>query len=480
MHKLLEQSCKIKFLILFLSCLILFSSCKSDMQNSSVESYRDLAEIKNEGKLRALTTYRNTSYFLYRGEPMGFEYELLKRFAEYLGVELEIHIAHDIDSLLYRLNSDDIDIVAHGLTITSARNKKVSFTDYLYLTNQVLVQRQPDNWRKMKWSKLQSFLIHDAIELIGDTVSVRKNSSYYHRLINLSTEIGGKIFIDPLPGELSTDEIIEMVVEKKIKYTVADKNIASINKSYFPILNIDVPISFSQRIAWAVKTNSTELTKAANEWLKEIKEDVDYYVIYNKYFNSPRSFRKRVKSEFLSLNNNKISKYDELIKTYSKNINWDWRLVASLIYQESRFKSRATSWAKAKGLMQLMPATAKELGIKNRNVPEDNIRGGTIYLKYLWDIFDEVNDSLQRIKITMAAYNCGFNHIIDAQKLAEKNGLDKLIWDDNVEEMILGLSYPKYYNDPLVKYGYVKGIEPYTYVKQIFERYEHYKKFITE
>jgi membrane-bound lytic murein transglycosylase F len=450
------------------------------MQNSSVESYRDLAEIKNEGKLRALTTYRNTSYFLYRGEPMGFEYELLKRFAEYLGVELEIHIAHDIDSLLYRLNSDDIDIVAHGLTITSARNKKVSFTDYLYLTNQVLVQRQPDNWRKMKWSKLQSFLIHDAIELIGDTVSVRKNSSYYHRLINLSTEIGGKIFIDPLPGELSTDEIIEMVVEKKIKYTVADKNIASINKSYFPILNIDVPISFSQRIAWAVKTNSTELTKAANEWLKEIKEDVDYYVIYNKYFNSPRSFRKRVKSEFLSLNNNKISKYDELIKTYSKNINWDWRLVASLIYQESRFKSRATSWAKAKGLMQLMPATAKELGIKNRNVPEDNIRGGTIYLKYLWDIFDEVNDSLQRIKITMAAYNCGFNHIIDAQKLAEKNGLDKLIWDDNVEEMILGLSYPKYYNDPLVKYGYVKGIEPYTYVKQIFERYEHYKKFITE
>jgi membrane-bound lytic murein transglycosylase F len=273
-------------------------SCQSDNETSAYPTstvYRDLDEIKKEGVLRVLTTYSSTSYFLYRGKPMGFEYELLERFADYLDVELEIHIAHDIDSLFNQLNYSDIDLVAHGLTITSERKKEVTFTDYLYYTNQVLVQRQPDDWRTMKWSKLQSRLIHDAIELIGDTVSVRKNSAYLHRLKNLSREIGGTIFIDTLEGNLSTDEIIEMVVDKKIKYTVADKNIASINKSYYPILNIKVPISFSQRIAWAVNSNSKNLLKAANSWLKIIKDDVDYYVIYNKYFKNSRSIRKRIR-----------------------------------------------------------------------------------------------------------------------------------------------------------------------------------------
>ncbi|MBL1215681.1 MAG: membrane-bound lytic murein transglycosylase MltF [Ignavibacteriae bacterium] len=467
-------------LFLILSILIL-SSCQSDHPKSKEQKpkvSRDLEEIKKEGVLRVSTTYSSTSYFLYRGEPMGFEYELLERFAEYLGVELEINIAQDIDSLIYNLNYSDIDLVAHGLTITSERKKRAAFTDYLYYTNQVLVQRQPDDWRTMKWSTLQRHLIHDAIELIGDTVSVRKNSAYLHRLKNLSREIGGTIFIDTLEGNFSTDEIIEMVVDKKIKYTVADKNIASINKAYYPILNIKVPISFSQRIAWAVSSNSNNLLKAANDWLKEAKNEVDYFVIYNKYFKNSRSIRKRVKSDFFSLNKNQISKYDKLIKKHAAKINWDWRLLASLIYQESRFKPKAASWAKAKGLMQIMPATAKELGVTDRTDPEQSIRGGTEYLKILWNRFDEIQDSLQRIKFTMASYNCGINHVIDAQKLAEKHGNEKFTWDDNVDKMLLNLSYPKYFNDPVVKYGYVKGAEPYTYVEQIFERYEHYKKFI--
>jgi membrane-bound lytic murein transglycosylase F len=149
-----------------------------------------------------------------------------------------------------------------------------------------------------------------------------------------------------------------------------------------------------------------------------------------------------------------------------------------LIYQESRFKPKATSWAKAKGLMQIMPETAKELGVTDRRDPKQSIRGGTEYLKILWNRFDEILDSLQRMKFTMASYNCGINHVLDAQKLAEQYGKNKFIWDDNVDEMLLNLSYPKFFNDPVVKYGYVKGMEPYTYVEQIFERYEHYKKFI--
>jgi membrane-bound lytic murein transglycosylase F len=437
-----------------------------------------LKKIKREGKLRALTTYSGTSYFLYRGQPMGFEYELLKRFADHLGVELEIVVSQNIDSLLTELNSGEIDLVAHGITITSDRKAEVNFTDYLYLTHQVLVQRKPENWRRMSWSAVEKELVHDAIELIGDTVSVRENSSYFRRLKNLSREIGGEIHIDTLPGNLSTDRIIKMVVDGDIKYTVADDNIASINASYYHILDIDVPISFSQRVAWAVATGSNELLDEINSWLSEMKDEVDYYVIYNKYFKNRRNFRQRVQSDFYSLTNNSISEYDELIKEYSDSIGWDWRLVASQIYQESRFEPRASSWAGAGGLMQIMPAMAEDLGVSDRSNPEQNIRGGTKFLKRLWDNFEEVEDSVQRIKFTLASYNCGYYHVLDARKLAEMNNLDPNRWDDNVEEMILELSYPDNYNLPEIKYGYVRGIEPYTYVEQIFERFDHYRQFI--
>ena len=439
---------------------------------------KTLQKIKKEGKLTALTTYSGTSYFLYRGQPMGFEYELLDRFADHLGVELDIVVSQNIDNLLDELNGDSIDLVAHGITITSDRRETVHFTDYLYLTHQVLVQRKPKNWRRMSWSAVEKELIHDAIELIGDTVSVRKNSSYMDRIQNLSEEIGGEIFIDTLPGHLSTDRIIKMVVDGVIKYTVADNNIASINASYYHSLDIDVPISFSQRVAWAVSPNSPELLAAVNNWLNEMKDNVDYYVIYNKYFKNRRNFRQRIQSDFYSLTNNSISRYDEIIKKYADSINWDWRLLASQIYQESGFDPTASSWAGAGGLMQIMPSMAEDLGVENRSNPEQSIRGGTKFLDRLWNNFEEVEDSVQRIKFTLASYNCGYYHVLDAQKLAEMNDLDKYRWDDNVAEMVLELSYPDNYNKPGIKYGYVRGIEPYTYVEQIFERYDHYRQFI--
>src|SRR6056297_1876385 len=199
-----------KYSTFFLIILtILISGCQKNGRKekshskTSTSKTVSLEEIRKEGKLRVLTIYSGTSYFLYRGQPMGFEYELLKRFADHLGVELDIEIAQNIDHLLTGLEKDAIDLVAYGITVTSDRKEKVNFTDYLHLTHQVLVQKKPDNWRKMKWSEIESALIHDAIELIGDTVSVRKNSSYHKRLVNLSKEIGGEIVIDTLSGNLS-------------------------------------------------------------------------------------------------------------------------------------------------------------------------------------------------------------------------------------------------------------------------------------
>jgi membrane-bound lytic murein transglycosylase F len=364
------------------------------------------------------------------------------------------------------------------MTITKSRKKQVSFTEHHYLTHQTLVQRKPENWREMKLHEIDEMLVKDPVELIGDTVSVRHKSSYYQRLLNLSAEIGGIIHIDTLPGNLATDDIIKKVVDGEIRYTVADHNIAAINKAYYPILDINTEISFSQRIAWAVRKNAPELLKNMNEWIQGFKKETDYYVIYNKYFKNSRKVRTRAKSEYFSKNTGKISKYDEIIKKYADGLGWDWRLLSALIYQESRFKPNAKSWAGARGLMQLTRSTAEAMGVKKINDPEDNIKGGTKYLEKLMDYWSEVPDSVQRIKFALASYNCGYNHVKDATRLAKKDNTEHNVWDGHVEEYILRLTYPEYYNDEVVEYGFVRGQEPYNYVREIFGRYEQYKQFI--
>ncbi|MFW5850648.1 MAG: transglycosylase SLT domain-containing protein [Bacteroidota bacterium] len=482
-HKTPSLLIRISFFILL--CISISCSQKSSNDNALTKEseqqdifHRDLDEIREDGKLRALIIYSSTSYFLYRGRAMGYEYEQLKRLAKSLNLELELYVAENIDSLFSELKKGTADIVAHGLTITRERKKNVQFTDYLYLTRQVLVQKKPDNWRHLTWSSLQRALIKDPLELINDTISVRENTSYFERIGNLSKEIGGPIYIDTIRGNISTDKIINQVVQGTIKYTIADEYIAKINASYYPILDVSVPVSFSQRIAWAVRPNSPQLLEAVNTWIQKERKEVDYHVIYNKYFENKRNFKQRVKSDFYSLNKNQISKYDDIIKKHAQRIGWDWRLLTSLIYQESRFEPAAASWAGAKGLMQLMPETAKELGVLNIFDIAQNIQGGTNYLQQIYNKFDEVKDSIQRIKLTMASYNCGYYHVLDAQNLAERKGYDKHTWDGNVEEMILDLSYPENYKNEVVKYGYVRGIEPFTYVKQIFQRYKHYTNFI--
>lgn len=439
---------------------------------------KDLQEIKKDGVLRAIVVYSGTSYFLYRGEPMGYEYELLQRLAKHLDLELELVIAHDLNDIINLLNEGKGDLIAHGLTITQERKQAIDFTDYVYLTHQVLVQRKPDNWRKMKLHEIQREIISDPIQLIGDTISLRINSSYFQRLQNLEEEIGGKIFVDTIPGTVPTVKIIEKVVSKEIKYTMADNNIAEINSSYYPILDVSTKMSFAQRIAWGVRKNSPELKKALNNWIRSMRKEVDYYVIYNKYFKNRGSYRRRIESEFYSKNTGNISQYDPLIKKYASEIGWDWRFVSSIIYQESQFKPDEKSWAGARGLMQLMPSTARELGVSDLTSPEENIRAGTQYLKQLWHRWEEIPDSSTRMKFTLASYNCGYSHVKDAQRLAEKYDHNPEKWDQHVAKYLLKLSYSDYYSDEVVRYGYVRGIEPVNYVKQILNRYLHYKELI--
>jgi len=477
--------------VFLIAVFIILSSCSKgsrdpqngDFSNNKQEDLpykisKDLETIKEDGVLHAITIYNSTSYFLYKGMPMGFEYELLSRLAKDLELELKITVAEDINDLFDMLNNGDGDLIAFGLTITEPRKKLVSFTKYHYVTHQALVQKMPNNWRSLPGYKIDRQLISNTLELMNDTVWVRENSSYAERLENLQNEMGSEIPIEYIDGNITTDEIIKMVVDGEIERTVADYNIASINKTFYPELDINTRISFAQRIAWAVRQNSPSLLKAINKWIEKEKKKDAYYVIYNKYFKNKKSYRGRIQSDFYSKNGNKISKYDEIVKNNILELGWDWRLLCSQIYQESRFDPRSKSWVGASGLIQLMPETAKEVGVSNIFDPQQNIRGGIKYLNRLRNRFVSVEDSIQKIKFTLAAFNCGSGHVLDAMRLAEKHGKNPNIWDDNVENYILKLSEKKYYLDDVVRHGYVRGSEPYNYVRDIFLRYEHYKQFI--
>lgn len=473
----------------FLLSLSLFA-CNSDNCNcENQESYTidpdeiaqiDLTDIKEKGVLKALTTYSSTSYFIYRGQPMGYEYELLERLADYLEVELELVVADDLDSMFHQLNNGEVDIIAHGLTITNERKQWVDFTHPHITTRQVLVQRKPENWRQMTRGQIEDSLIKNPSQLIGKDVYVRNNTSYHKRLVNLSDEIGGDIVIQEVPGYLTTEELIKKVAYGEYDYTVADQNIANINKTYYPQLDINTSVSFPTRIAWAVRKSSPDLLVEVNKWIEKMKKKPDYYVIYNKYFKNQKGFQKRIKSEFYSLTGGKISQYDELIQGYAGELNWDWRLLASQIYQESRFRPNAQSWAGARGLMQVMPATARQFGIAGLYDPTNSMEAGTAYLEYLQEYWQSIPDSTERIKFILASYNAGPGHVEDARRLADKYGKNPYLWDKNVAEYLLLKSKPLYYNDPVVYYGYCRGSEPYNYVKDIMKRYDHYSRFIEE
>ncbi|TDI69238.1 MAG: transporter substrate-binding domain-containing protein [Bacteroidetes bacterium] len=439
----------------------------------------DLDKIKERGSLIAIVDNSTTSYFIYKGQPMGYEYELLSLLGEDLGVELQLVITTDIDDAFAKLNGGEGDIVAYNLTVTKERVKRIAFTDHLTLSRQVLIQKKPDNWRQMKLHEIEKQMIRDQLELIGQEIHVRKSSSFVSRLQNLSEEMGGNVIIVEEPGNVEVENLIHRVAVGDIKYTVADENVAKLNATYHKNLDIKTPISFSQRIAWGVRQNSVQLLQATNTWLAQMKKEVPFYTIYDRYFKSSKASLRRVHSDYSTLVGHQLSPYDSLIKKGALELGWDWELLAALIFQESKFDPKADSWVGAKGLMQLMPATAKQFGATDPEDPQQAITSGVNYLKWLDEFWQpKVPDDEERIKFILGSYNVGQGHVLDAQKLSTKYGKDSTIWDYNVAFYLLKKSEPEFYNDPVVSAGYCRGREPVHYVEEILYRSEQYQQLM--
>lgn len=469
------------------------NTTKNNSQNAdSLYITIDIPQILARKKLVALTDNSSTSYFIYKGEPMGYEYEMLRSFAKSLKVDLQIIVAKDINEIFDLLQKGEVDIVSANLTVTEERMRKVNFTEPLIYTRQVLVQPKPKGWQNMSAEKLNKHLVRSTIDLSGKSIYVRKESSFYSRLVNLQDEIASKINIIEVPGEVTTEGLIAMVANGKIPYTISDENVAMVNQTYYSQLDIKTAVSFPQKIAWAVNKNSPLLLEKLNNWISDQKNTTEYAVLYNKYFKNPKGAGQRNDSEFSSLGGNKISPYDDMIIAYSREIGWDWRLLASMIYQESRFDPNAESWAGACGLMQMIPSTAIQYGLDTcGGTAIESIDAGTRHIISLDQYWTKIiSDKNERIKFVLASYNVGLGHVIDARNLCKKyahlpvratdgnneggQGHRPDIWYNNVEKYILLKSHPKYYNDPVVRCGYCRGQEPYNYVREIISRYEHY------
>jgi membrane-bound lytic murein transglycosylase F len=456
---------------------------------------RDFAEIKERGQLIVLAPYNSTTYFLYRGEPLGYEYELLQTFAKEHGVALKVIVATDRKSFYPMLNAGDGDIVAARLIPTEEDKQNVAFTRELYRTEPALVQQelppdkanmpaaaekalQPGPADELPEMDIQARRITRPSQLAGETVTLPEQSAYHRTLVELSDNISGDINVVEMGGKIEDEALAQKVAKGEVEFTVMQGNLAELKEAEFRNLKVRPIVGRSHSIVWAVRKNAPELANELNRWIEEKQNGALFDRLYKKYFIDRRSYLERVTSEYLTNATGKLCEFDPVIKKHAVELNWDWRLLAAQAFQESRFKPNARSWAGATGLLQLMPRTAREYGVHNALDPEDNVAGAVRFLKWLttrWSA--RIPDEGERIKFILASYNCGAGHVEDAQRLTEKYGGDPKRWDD-VSYWLLQKSTQQYSADAVVKFGFCRGIEPVNYVSLILERFDHYKQFV--
>lgn len=448
-----------------------FGSCggTSGASGSLADSLSDTARHPLPDTLRVGTLYSPTSYFIYRETEMGYDYDLVQRLAEDKGMVVDLVIANNLQSAIEMLDSGKIDLLAYEVPITGEYKGRVVPCGIENVTHQVLVQPKSSD----------STRITDVTQLPGKEVYVENDSKYFHRMVNLNEELGGGIKIVPVERDtLITEDLIAMVSDGEIPLTVVDSDIAGINKTYYPDLDITLEVSFPQRSAWAVSPSDKWLADSINEWSRQELPRRQRASILKRYYERSKQQPALYVMDFKG---GKMSPYDGLFKLYARELGWDWRLLSSMGYAESRYDSTQVSWAGARGIMQLMPATARAFGLSADRMANnnDNISTAVKVIASLdRSLRRHVSDPHERVKFIIAAYNSGLAHVLDAIAIAKKVGYCSDVWDGAVAEALMMKSNPEYYNDPVCRYGYFRGRQTYDYVKTVMACFDKAKKQI--
>ena len=422
----------------------------------------DLAEIRKRGVLRVLTRNSSSTYFITRGELVGFDYDLARRFAERHGLRIEIVVPPRGADLFRWLRDGRGDVIAAGLTILPERaeREKIAFSRMMHEVRQAVVGRLDDPQRSMPVA---------LEDLAGRSFAVRRSSSYWAALDALRKE-GVALELLAAPEDLETEEIIALVAAGEYDLTLADSHILAIERSWRD--DIDAGFEIGHQIAhgWAVRREDQELLAAIDAFFDAEYRGLFYNVTRDKYFANETSIQERLASR--PRHSGWISPYDDLVQRHAPRFGFDWRLITAQMFQESRFDPKARSFAGARGLLQIMPRTARELGYRDLEDPETGIRAGLDYLAWVRERFDADLPASDRTWLSLAAYNVGAGHVRDAQRIAIDQGLDPTRWFGHVETALLLKQKPEFHRK--TRYGYARASEPVAYVRSIRDRYQAY------
>jgi len=415
-----------------------------------------LQHIKDAGVLHVLTRNAATTYFTGPNGPQGLEYDLAKAFADHLGVSLKISTEDNLNNMLTKVQDSDVDFAAAGLTVTADREKILRFSEsYQSITQQLVYHRSIPRPKNMS----------DATEGMMEVIA---GSSHIEKLNELKKK-HPRLSWDENKDAGST-ELLMLVAERVIDFTIADSNEVLLTRRFHPELGIAFNISKPQPLAWAFSKNGDDsLYKEANKFLASYKKSGQLAQLLKRHYEHARKYDYAGTTTYLGHVRYRLPRYQEMFENAGEANELDWQLLAAVAYQESHWNPRAISPTGVKGIMMLTNRTAKDLGVKDRTIPAQSIKGGAQYLRELSEKFSDKLDDKNRLWFTLAAYNVGFGHLKDARIITKRRGGNPDKWVD-VKESLPLLRRKRWYKN--TRYGYARGNEPVKYVENIRSYYD--------
>ena len=423
-----------------------------------------VADLQRRGAITFLMHHSAASYFLYRGEQMGFEYELALAFARELGVELEVLTPPSDVELTSWLKVGKGDVMAGLVTTTEADGEPLRVSvPYLETRAQILTRSAESGLR-------------DVNDLAGKTIAVQPDARYAHELLASARALP----FPPVLTKVQSDDGINNAV-KAVEYGQATamlvpEPIAEITHRVYPgKLRTAWTAPEPVRLVWAVRPEQTDLLRAINGFLERANRSGLRKILFEKYFVTAEHLRDITRVSESTLITKRLSRYDHLIARHAEEAGFDWRLVAALIFEESRFDNERVSEAGAYGLMQITPMAAQDMGVKNSTAPRGNIAAGVKYLQTLARQFPHGRPD-DRLALMLASYFIGPGHVEDAQRLARVLGYDPHCWQESMERVLPLLADPTYQMQTL--YGSAPGSRAVRYVNAIRKRYSLYSQYV--
>ena len=434
--------------VLFWLVVCLLSACAPVAEHTS-----QLDTIHQRNTLRVGLLHGPTSYFIGVDGPTGFEYELAQTLAHRLDVELQLFPSYHLDELLQKLDTGQVDFIAGGLTLTPQRLSRYRAAPAYRWISELLVFRQGDDWPR-------------SLADIAEPIVVIQDSSHAQTLDRLSKDHPNLQWREQ--KDLDADDVLQLVVDGKIPYTLTDSNQLAINRRFYPNLSIGFTVSDNLPVAWLLADNNDDsLLAVLIEFFGNIYQSGELITLEDRYFGHVSQFDYVDTLQYIDAISKTLPDYQDLFIQYAGEL--DWRLLAALSYQESHWDPKARSPTGVRGLMMLTLPTAKQMGVSSRLDPEQSISGGSRYLQRLVSRIPERINMPDRLWFALASYNVGWGHVEDARILTQQQGADPDKWLEVKQRLPLLRQKAVYQH---TRYGYARGDEAVTYVENIRRYYD--------